>query len=633
MQLIEVIKNISIKKKECLKTIQQLKNEYNQLNNNEPLIIRRLKKESIKRLERIEKYLEVEKYNIYFSGTVGVGKTTIISLLLDLIDSSAKNYKHYALLPTGSGRTTICETKFVIGNAFKITFIPVSNENFNLYLNDWAYLSKDNLAGNNKIDLPEEISNWIINSMGFKNKCDDELKILIEDSKDSNELFEKCKDKIKYEERIGLINDVYKNKIEFCKCFKELNNGTNVKFKMPKSIELTIPIENEDLKSVLNSIIDTKGIESPARPDIREHIEIEPDSISVMCDGINDYCSNSILELLRLVLNKENSDLKNRVILLGIDRNNDLSYVNGADGNSDEGQKIKIKEAKETFLKNKVCFNENNYIFCSSLENSTNKDGTVDISKIRSSSESLYSELLEKSINNMIANYDIEISEISTFLKKIECNKLNDSFIEIIKKLNKRIVEIFNEWSQTSDKTIIWDEFQSQLDNRVNIKCASSLRGAVNHNGIGNTANIYEVLKNGAYQYYRKAFEKVRIMIEEFCKAIGDLGNDIENECFKYICNLITEVYYDECYREYANTINQINDCLMNNDKFWIQPKGYWGDGKGDYIDRIQKFIKKEMENEDYISRNNSIGKYEQRDEASMLYTYFKKVFDLLNIE
>jgi len=118
---------MKVNKDTTLNQISDLKNlietEIENIDNSENNVYEHLRKKSLesklKRLVKIEEIFQIEKHNIVFIGTIGVGKTTAICHLFNLIgdfekeDNTTKIKKTIkyvdSLLSTGSGRTTISE--------------------------------------------------------------------------------------------------------------------------------------------------------------------------------------------------------------------------------------------------------------------------------------------------------------------------------------------------------------------------------------------------------------------------------------------------------------------------------------------------------------------------------------------
>ena len=87
----------------------------------------------LERLHNIEKALAIEKYALVFIGTIGVGKTTAICHLYNLMVSSRWKMiirrkvaqKLQELLSTGSGRTTISEVIIKPSEVSRIEIEPL----------------------------------------------------------------------------------------------------------------------------------------------------------------------------------------------------------------------------------------------------------------------------------------------------------------------------------------------------------------------------------------------------------------------------------------------------------------------------------------------------------------------------
>ena len=78
-------------------------------------------------------YLKNNHHKIAFIGKVGVGKTTAISKLLNLMDGNNE------LLQTGGGRTTICEVEIRESDKISIEIEPYSNEEIRKYLEEFSF--------------------------------------------------------------------------------------------------------------------------------------------------------------------------------------------------------------------------------------------------------------------------------------------------------------------------------------------------------------------------------------------------------------------------------------------------------------------------------------------------------------
>ena len=80
-------------------------------------IARELARRIRKQIVALEGKCNIEKYNLLFNGEVGIGKSTAICHLTGLIDGDClkkgEETDRLPLLKTGSGRTTVCETRII----------------------------------------------------------------------------------------------------------------------------------------------------------------------------------------------------------------------------------------------------------------------------------------------------------------------------------------------------------------------------------------------------------------------------------------------------------------------------------------------------------------------------------------
>ena len=104
------------------------------------------------RLERIKKILEFSKYDILFIGQFGVGKTTAICHIFNLVYehkekkkiklSDKVKYKTITsikeILSTGSGKTTICEVIIKPASETYIEISPYSEEDMIELIKDFC---------------------------------------------------------------------------------------------------------------------------------------------------------------------------------------------------------------------------------------------------------------------------------------------------------------------------------------------------------------------------------------------------------------------------------------------------------------------------------------------------------------
>ena len=146
-------------------------------NSNIHVLIKRLAQATADRADRIREISKIEKYKLYFNGKVGIGKSTLISVILNLINEekleAGNSINEALILKVGSGRTTLCETQ-IIPNADKTEIIidKIDKDTFDKILSDFCR----SIEGRNEIELSEEQSTFIKNMAKIElSKSNDEI--------------------------------------------------------------------------------------------------------------------------------------------------------------------------------------------------------------------------------------------------------------------------------------------------------------------------------------------------------------------------------------------------------------------------------------------------------------------------
>ncbi|NJL57389.1 hypothetical protein HC928_21320 [bacterium] len=131
------------------------------------------------RLATIAALLKIEQYDLVFIGQVGTGKTTSISYLFNLTyegeitEKGKKRKARLSLLPTGAGRTTLCEMIIMPDESSLIEIEAHSAESFAQVVKDycayiWWKIGKDDGEQKSAEALPSELNRAINNMVGLK---------------------------------------------------------------------------------------------------------------------------------------------------------------------------------------------------------------------------------------------------------------------------------------------------------------------------------------------------------------------------------------------------------------------------------------------------------------------------------
>lgn len=587
--------DVIIKRKEVLNYCEQvnLKNDEIQKSNNH-ILIKKMSEQIANRAYKIKDICNSEKYDLFFNGKVGIGKSTIICTIFGLINYEAlKKDNRLAdclLLKTGSGRTTVCETKIVPNSDIsEIEIDEVSYDEFCIYLKEFI----ESLFKKSST-ISSEMINVIKNMAGIPLTLkEDEF---LQKNQDDKKLFQDLEQKINYKNRTKKIFTFYGGKFEewLKEIFIGINDGKFEDVPIPKKITIKICENDFQLKipKFINSIVDTRGLDGGERPDIQSYIR-EDNSISFMCDGIKEFGSDEILSILEQILIEEEKDKQSRVVLLGMEKDYELDNITNFENNRDGGIKFKKEQAIKKINDKKIKFDERNYLFFSTIPGiNIYKNKIFEFDKtILEKTQKEFIKKIECLIYNMYSKYSVELFDSLSLLEKLNQGEVTNSTLKKINKSFENVQKIMDEFKNNVNSNIL-----SEFDVAIKSIYHSSLRGAVNHNGVGNTADVYGSFKKCSGDDFQKKCKEYKIKVINTIEFIFENCSELEKICLEYIRSEI-DFLYQKYYEKYVDlTYSETYNKLYNNNS-WAASKNYWGDGLGSYNLRVWNNLSKEIKN------------------------------------
>ena len=352
------------------------------------------------RLGRIKQLLQISKYDLVFIGPAGVGKSTAICHLFNLIREyeekthgrNAKLVKKVKeLLSTGSGRTTLCE---VIIQPFEESFIeiePYSNDDIEQFIEDsciyvWQKLhpSHDNegsqvpppevlRAIRNIADLKESFIEGVLMDTAAKlakqfSKKEDFIREVINRSN----LSQRTETIIRYANQ-AIAPDIAKEALWVENTFSDLNLARLKRFSIPKKIYLYISPNIIDFSKYqrFKSIVDTRGMDIlKDRKDLASYIRDNDEAICIFADYFNTAPTN-VTELIGRYLTRESKDIATKFALLVLPKKGEPENIEGSDGkvdSRDEGIAIRRSQIDAEFTRRNIKFITNNTLFYDALQ-------------------------------------------------------------------------------------------------------------------------------------------------------------------------------------------------------------------------------------------------------------------------
>ena len=270
-------------------------------------------------LVRASTFLTRQNYSIGFIGDLGVGKSTAICFIFDLLVPPALADKQInrPVLETGAGGTTICEVDVRGGPEFGISLVPMSESEHRQLVADfcaakWMLLDSGQREESETVGVSREIERAIRNMSALgRRRVTKDGKVSYHDP--VTDLARSCASEEEFRTRIlGLIGLAERTRRELwydsatrkhpmewvMETFKAVNNGRLKDVPLPRSIDLLIPAFGRDFGELHISVIDTKGVDDVAvREDLDARLK-DPRSAVVFCTRFNDAPGNSTRILL-----------------------------------------------------------------------------------------------------------------------------------------------------------------------------------------------------------------------------------------------------------------------------------------------------------------------------------------------
>ena len=634
----------------------EIKNAVNSIDNDQNNVFEHMRKKSLisklKRIDRIDKILDIQKYKIVFIGTIGAGKTTAICHLFNLVDDveksveinkKKKNIKvTEPLFSTGSGRTTISEVVIKSHEKVYIEIEPYSKDKLEVLINEFceSFYSSNSEGDVISIEIERALRSITnLKKLTKKNK-DKNGKVT---SKTIDFAKEKAKEisleefkryafeNAKLDNRIYNIND---SKL-FCpqlvnpkqwlkENFEKINKAEISNFSLPKKIYIYVndKIFGASELSLFDSIIDTKGIdENPIRPDLRDYIEQE-DTICLFTSSYNDSPETNVRELMKYFLTQQSKNYEDRFVTFVMPHKGEPEKENDGDGSRGSGIEIKKDIIGSVFDSLKISFTKDNILFYDALQFYDSKgriDRDYDKDDIQEVKDKIIlginciidnrKEKLFKEISNIKESF--QLIQEGKPLSKEETDLIDDAIAKIrdISNIDRRIPSFIYE--EFIDKYI---DYYSENYKAWNTKDAIHRRlGTFEVRGFDTYFDAKVVAEGTDEDEMLRKFTKE--LNAEVKQIINDLGNSL-----KELKTLTPEIIkrFEIQYDIFIDTVgDQIEAFLRNNNEniiFWRELIDRRGKGAG-YNQDVCTILRRKLEILDTgVSANRILQEYSEKE-------------------
>lgn len=591
---------------------------------------------SLKRIIEIQNLLN-NKFSLVFVTDKGIGKTSIINYILDLIFEREKKLKsgrkalvYQDVLETGAGATTTSETEIIQSKSesCELEIIPSSREEMEDLLRDFSkYIFKEIYADfQGYSSIAPELFRAMRNMTGLKEEeSEDGQKVDLAKQLAKNY---NINDYLLFEgeilKRANLDNRV---RAEFViskdgdekkfirSTFNKINLMSIDDIPLPKKVivKLTKDIFDFDTLGPIDRIIDTRGLESGVvatdRKDIKELFRKDKNKIVMLVDKFNSP-SQSIMKLIDTYIREEDNETINRVGYLVNFRDGEPENVvlhSGKTYSEILGIDAKCQDIHKYIKGNNISLRLDNIIFTnpkryidSNGKILIDEEDILDYGDPIEARKAKKDIRLEKKRELLCDIYRIAENYRKELLRELDI--INDEFRKL---KNKEIEELkldFYSIIEYIDNFDIGDKCTGNnpftiLEEYIS-NCHHSILMALNNRyGVYSNKDIYLVGSNKVEELFRSGLKDMTVSVINM--ILGQITTQDGKDSVSLIINDIK--------RYYISFIDEINNFVYEHLKnsvfdkedygFWRRLTDRWGKGNG-YVNAIEMYYRQQLEKE-----------------------------------
>ncbi len=257
-------------------------------------------------------------------GTVGVGKTTALSNLTNLM-IPGKNGIPQPVFPATGGRTTTSEVVIRIAPAYGIAVEPKSEDETRMLVSEMVRAAAENQGGisteldraiRNMADLkkqknPEDIRNQIDPISAIINAAGGVQDDVVEEIINRMRLGERTETQL-------ILSETNEDGLKWLsKNITAINYGQDPRFSIPQRVTVFVPESAVRRSPYELSIIDTKGMHVTTERSDLQALTNDPRTLIVLCCGFNDAPGADPMKLMKRIAELGSDAIeRHRVILL-----------------------------------------------------------------------------------------------------------------------------------------------------------------------------------------------------------------------------------------------------------------------------------------------------------------------------
>jgi hypothetical protein len=374
--------------------------------------------------------------------------------------------------------------------------------------------------------------------------------------------------------------------------FDEVNHGDMPTAMLPQSITLVVesPLPDSSLDLELE-IIDTRGFDGhlDARPDIQMVLR-DPKCLVVSCTSFKDAPSEGLRSLLKAIT--ADATLKpalERMLLVLMDHD-DSEQVNGADGDREQGQDIKVRECAHTL-------ESLGFTTLASDEFVSAFDAIQDPREMLVQQIDSRLQQMRNLTERMLTQ---EVEDAISFVENLEDLKVELARTHIDKEL-RLIVD-----ASSPNGEPLRDPVEGLYDAISDCPYASQVQASNRRNGRYHAMDAYAAVRAGAARAVTSWLGKFVIAVRARFRALEadpeleSVADHLRLRRSQFELGIINVV------DQYAIAVrDEVENRLSNDDDTWYQCASEWGRGPG-FKDRVKSHLNTWSRQQDNLHAHQS---------------------------
>jgi hypothetical protein len=577
-------------------------------------------------IQHARDYLSDRSHRIAFVGQMGIGKSSMIAVLSQLVlgdtPRDRNSLRQRSVLAVGAGGTTVCEVRIRAASPkdphpFGLLISPLSieamREEIRLFaFDEWEHRRGPNQAGadeNRRSSVPREVNRAIRNMMGLANMTSlaeqrtiDPLDDIINRHDSPNSLATHLIDRASLLSRTETTwwwsegDNVYG---EMKQRFDDLNHGRNPTAMLPQSITLVVPAPLPGFTQGIDiELIDTRGFDSRlgGRPDIQEVLR-NPRTLVVLCTPFREAPGEGVRNLLKDIQDDvEFRQAAARIMLVLMDHG-DAESVNGADGNRVFGQGLrKLECSRGLRTPGRGAFVSDEQI--------------VAYDALQDDRESMVANLVGRIAAmraSMLSLLEEQVRDANSFLDNVENKRVELARTAVDKRLKTLLA------ANSPSGSPLRDPLKGLYEAIRDWPHASQVYASCRRNGSYPSMDAYAAVRSGASRAATEWLAKLDTTIQGTFRAL-----ELDNEFAAVREHLrLRRGQYDDqritFVREYADRVQQnVEKALLPDNDAWEDCAREWGGGPG-FKNRVAQHL------ESWSSTQTGLHAHEQADLSKVL--------------